>query len=192
MLDGCPPHVPRRGQEAQDMTSRRHASPFLLLAALAACAAPAADDPPESLPSAVTTIEVAPPGIADERDAKVLEALLLALLKDPDFDLARSTTDPEMIVLDEHVPSKTGFIGRAQVQAEAGKQREIPDELIEGLLQRNQQPGTYDTLPASFAGLAFDRRIVVANLDAIRQQSRRSDKAFEDAYPQASAWVSAW
>src|SRR5262249_34346970 len=125
--------------------------------------------------------------VPSEDDRKVVEAALLRLLDDPDFDTFGSGRSGP-VLLDLRTPPRMGCIDEPQVRADLWHKHDVPDEMIEALRLRNEKPGTiaYETKRASWSGVAFERRIVVADLEPVWKQ--RSLSAFEDAFPAARGW----
>jgi len=126
-----------------------------------------------------------------EDDRKVVEAALLRLMDDPDFDTFPGFKSGPL-VLNPRTPKATGGLNRAQVLGDLRKQHNVPDEMIDALMVRNEEPGstTYRTRRASWAGLSFDSRIVVADLEPLEKAQR--DSTFQDTWPAARAWVEAY
>jgi len=150
------------------------------------CGAMACGSPPTAAPP----LPEAPPAAADERDRQVVEAALLALLADSRFDMAGAAADGSYIVLGDWSPPGTGSISPEQVRAEAWPERNVPDDLIEALVLRNQVPGTYDCRRASWSSLKFDDRILVADLAPVMQLD--DFRPFRDRFSEARGWAIAW
>lgn len=136
----------------------------------------------------------ATPLIPDKRDGQVLEALLLHLLADPEFDMARVHTNRAVIVLHARTPKKTGFLTPDQMRSDIGRHT-LPGDAERDLRRRNSLPGTkpdtYEAVAAFFTNLTFGAGIVVADLTD-KMGDRYSYGAFADANPKARGWVEAY
>ncbi len=135
------------------------------------------------------------PTAPDERERQVIECLLLHLLEDPKFDMTRSGPAGTSIVLDGSSPLKTGFLSSDQIRSEFPK-RTLPSDAVNDMRQRNTpagaRPGTYDAVKVSYAELKLDARIVLSNLEKIREKSINKFRFFEDAYPNARGWLASY
>lgn len=135
------------------------------------------------------------PTAPDERDRQVIECLLLHLLEDTKFDMTRSSLIGANIVLDESSPLKTGFLSSDQIRSDFPN-RTLPSHAVSDMRQRNtpanSKPHTYDSVKASYADLKFDARIVVSNLEEIREKSRNKFRFFENAHPKARGWLASY
>lgn len=135
-------------------------------------------------------VSASPPGVADERDKQVLETALLHLLTADNFDLTRVEKRDALIVLCALTPEKTGMIQPAQIREDVGERHTIPDDIQQDLLRRNEQPGTHNAHVASFAGMKFDQRVVVA--DELERLKEMEFDAFEKSYPRARGYADAY
>ena len=130
----------------------------------------------------------------DERDREVLETLLLHLLADTQFDMARVSTNGATIVLHPRTPEKTGFLMSHQIRSDIGS-RSLPSGAENDLRRRNTpgdaKPDRYDSVMAFYTNLTFATGIVVADpRETLRQ--RPSPLSFEQAHPKARAWLEAY
>ncbi len=137
----------------------------------------------------------ATPVVPDQRDGRVLEALLLHLLADQKFDMAKVLTNGAVIVLHARTPEKTGFLKSHQIRSDIGN-RTLPADAERDLQQRNSPsdatPDMYDAVTASFTNLTFSSEgIAVVDLTRVLSQ-RRSPGAFEITQPKARGWVQAY
>lgn len=144
-----------------------------------------------SLGPQVSAMAAAPP---DERDRRVLEAVLLHLLADPEFDRTRvPAADGAVVVLHTRTPTKTGLLSSRQMHSDMGS-HPLPGDVEEDLLRRNtpseRKPGSYEAVTASFTNLKFSARIVVADLD--EKLGRHWFAGFREAYPKARGFVHAF
>ena len=141
-----------------------------------------------------SSARAAAPAVPDLRDGQVLEALLLHLLADPKFDMARVPTNGAVIVLHAQTPKGTGFLQSHQIRSDVGGHT-LPGDAERDLRRRNSppdvKPDTYDPVAASFTNLTFGAGIAVSDLTGIWSQ-RRSSGAFEAAHPKARGWVEAY
>jgi hypothetical protein len=132
--------------------------------------------------------------VPDDRDRQVLESLLLHLLADTEFDMARVSTNGATIILHASTPEKTGFLMSHQIRSEIGSRR-LPGDAESDMRRRNTpvdaKPDTYDSVKASYTNLTFAAGIVVTDLTEMRKQ-RRSFRSFEDAHPKARGWLEAY
>jgi hypothetical protein len=146
--------------------------------------------------------EGAAPVIPDERDGRVLEALLLHLLHDPKFEMTRVPTNEwvivPVIVLHDRTPEKTGYLRREQMRSDT-RNHTLPSEAEEDLRQRNSpadaKPDNYDCVTAYYTNLTLRSRIVIADLSKIASAAARprsSDLALQRAYPNARGFVYAY
>lgn len=133
--------------------------------------------------------------VPDERDQKVLDALLSHLLTSSKFDMVFFTKGPQEIVLHARTPEKTGLIQSHQMSGDIGTNT-IPSEVEQDLRRRNSKnakPDSFDAVEAYFTNLTFSARIRVADLGEIwEQRSKPRYRALEDAYPGARGWVEAY
>jgi len=132
--------------------------------------------------------------VPDDRDRQVLEAVLLRLLADPDFDMTRTSTNGALIVLHTCTPEKTGFLMSHQIHSDIGSHT-LPSD-AEGDLRRrntppNAKPDTYDSITAFYTNLTFKAQIVLADLTD-RTAGRQSYGAFEKAHPNARGFARAY
>ncbi len=138
--------------------------------------------------------QAATPVIPDKRDGQVLEALLLHLLDDPKFDMARVSTNGAVIVLHVRTPEKTGFLQSRQIRSDVGSHT-LPGDAEEDLRLRNSPPNgkpeTYDAIIASFTNLTFGAGIAVADLTGFWSHGR-SHGSFSAAHPKARGWAEAY
>jgi hypothetical protein len=136
----------------------------------------------------------ASPRAVEQRDGQVLQALLLHLLTDPKFDMARVPTNGAVIVLHTRTPEKTGFLQAHQMRSDIGDHK-LPGDVERDLRSRNTptdaKPDTYDAVAASFTNLTFGAGIVLADLTA-DGGGRRSYGWFSEAHPKARGWVRAY
>ena len=130
----------------------------------------------------------------DERDRQVLEAVLLHLLADPEFDMTRVPTNGAVIVLHKRTPEKTGFLMSHQIRSDIDS-RTLPSDVQEDLRRRNTppnaKPDTYDATTAFYTNLTFSAPIVVADLTD-KTGGRWSYRAFEEAHPKARGFARAY
>jgi len=132
----------------------------------------------------------ADPGAVDDRDRQVLEAVLLAMLANPDFGSPKRQQADATVVLHHRTPEKTGMLAAGQLKADT-KGHTFAPALGDALRARNVLPHTFDCRAASFKGLAFNARIEVANTHVPATEAHPWD-AFEATYPKARGWVEAW
>jgi hypothetical protein len=132
--------------------------------------------------------------VPDDRDRQVLEAVLVRLLADPDFDMTRASTNGAVVVLHTRTPEKTGFLMSHQIRSDIGSHT-LPSDVEGDLRRRNTPPNAkadnYDAITASYTNLTFGARIVVADLTD-KTGGRRSYGAFEEAYPKARGFARAY
>ncbi len=126
-----------------------------------------------------------------ERDRQVLNTVLLHVLTDSESNMTRFSGANATVILHVQTPDKTGMIRPEQIAADVGKGHSVSADILSDLLHRNEKPGSYDSWLVSFAGLKFDKRIVLADLIALGKNDR-TGLAFEHAYPTARAWIEAW
>ena len=74
-----------------------------------------------------------------EQDRQVLEAVLLHLRADTNFNLTRTHTNPPTIVLHALTPEKTGFLSAGQIRSDL-RTNSLPAELENDLRTRNTKP----------------------------------------------------
>lgn len=131
---------------------------------------------------------------AEQRDGRVLNALLSHLLSDPEFEMAQTARRGATIVLHARTPDKIGVLMPEQMRQDVGT-HSLPGDAERDLLRRNSpahaKPDTYDAVTASFSRIAFSSGIVVADLTPI-WKDQRSFRAFEDAYPKARGYLRAY
>jgi hypothetical protein len=131
--------------------------------------------------------------VADERDRQVLEAVLLRLLADSEFDMTRASATGAVIVLHTRTPEKTGFLMSHQIRSDIGIHT-LPRDVEEDLRRRNTppdaKPDTYDAVAAFYTNLTFSARIVVA--DVTDKTGGRSSGAFEKSHPKARGFARAY
>jgi len=136
----------------------------------------------------------ATPTVPDDRDRQVLESLLLHLLGDANFDMARASTNGAKIVLNASTPEKTGFLMPHQIHSEIDG-RSLPSDAEIDLRRRNTPvdapPDTFDSVKASYTNLTFAAGIEVTDLTEMWKR-RRSFRMFEDAHPKARGWLEAY
>lgn len=129
-----------------------------------------------------------------EQDRQVLEALLLRLLKDVDFDMTKAPISGASIVLHTRTPEFISSSARNQIESEL-EGRKFSPELLSNLLKRNTPPaqkqGEYDAIAASYTNLTFAAGIVVTNVHVFRKSGREFDW-FEKAQPKARGWIEAY
>jgi hypothetical protein len=133
----------------------------------------------------------AEPTVPDDRDRQVLEALLLHLLVDKDFDMTRVPTNGATIVLHARTPEKTGFLMSHQIRSEI-RERTLPAGTETDVRRRNtppRAPDTYDSVTAYYTNLTFHSGIVVADLTELWKRGRRSSISFPETYPKARGWL---
>jgi hypothetical protein len=122
-----------------------------------------------------------------------LEAVLLRLLADPDFDMTRTSTNGAVIVLHTCTPDKTGFLMSHQIRSDIGSHT-LPSDVEGDLRRRNTppdaKPDTYDAVAAFYTNLTFSARIVVADLTD--KTGSRTYGAFEKAHPKARGFARAY
>ena len=132
--------------------------------------------------------------VPDKRDGQVLDALLLHLLSDSKFDMARVSTNGATIVLHARTPEKTGFLQSHQMRSDVGDHK-LPSDAEQDLRRRNSplnaKPDTYDAMAVSFTNLTFSAGIVVADLTEVWSQ-RRAYGALGVAHPRARGWAQAY
>jgi hypothetical protein len=131
----------------------------------------------------------------DERDREVLETVLLHLLADPEFEMARVPTDEAVIVLHVRTPEKIGFLSSNQIRIDTGNHT-LPADLEAELRRRNtppeSKPHAYDAVSAFYTNLPFSPQIVVADLSILKGDPRRSHSTFQKAHPKAKGFVKAY
>ena len=136
----------------------------------------------------------APATVPDERDRQVLEAVLLRLLADLEFDMTRIPTNEAVLVLHTRTPEKTGFLMSHQIRSDIGNHT-LPSDVEEDLRRRNTprgaKPDTYDAVPAFYTNLTFTAPIVVADVPG-NMGGRLSYGAFEQAHPKARGFARAY
>ena len=133
--------------------------------------------------------------VPGERDGRVLEALLLHLLTDTNFDMTRVSTDNgATIVLHVRTLEKTGYLMPYQIKSDIGSHT-LPSDVEHDLRRRNTSsdagPDTYDSVTAFYTNVTFAAGIVVADLTETWKHGRRFG-AFEDAYPKARGWLESY
>jgi hypothetical protein len=131
----------------------------------------------------------------DQRDGRVLEALLLHLLADTNFNMQTVSHGGPLIVLFPRTPEKTGFLQPHQMRSDI-RDHVLPVDAEADLRRRNSllnaKADTYDAVSASWTNLAFGAGVVVAdNLTATRSQPF-ADVSFGKTHPKARAWVQAY
>src|SRR4051794_8445641 len=106
----------------------------------------------------VSVAEVPTPIVPDQRDQRVLDALLLHLLADSGFDLTTVPTSRAQIVLNVRTPEKTGFLQPDQICGDIGSHT-LPSGVERDLRRRNSKsdakPDTYESVPVFFTNLTF-------------------------------------
>jgi hypothetical protein len=125
--------------------------------------------------------------VPDERDRQVLEALLLHLLADKEFDMREAAPTGTTIVL--HAKCMTGKIYAPQLKVDIHG-RTLPADAERDLYTRNEKAKAQ---AASFSDLKFAAGIVVA--DSLHQREKMGrDTAFPfaQAFPTARGYVSAY
>ncbi len=128
--------------------------------------------------------------IAGAPDRDVLEALLLAVASDKDFP-APASPDKNLIVLHERNPkSVEPLINAAQVSYETG-QKDLPKDAWDDLVRRNVIRQNLSSRPIFYEGMQFDPKIQVGNAFP-GPEPPFIGKTFEEVYPTARGWVSAW
>jgi hypothetical protein len=140
----------------------------------------------------------ATPPVPDERDARVLETLLLHLLHDPKFEMTRVPTNEwviaPVIVLYSRTPEKTGFLQAQQLHSDTGEHT-LPRWAEQDLRRRNSpvnaKPDSYDCVTAYYTNLTFHSRIVMTDLSNV-SSNRQSFRGLQDAYPNARGFVRAY
>ena len=135
---------------------------------------------------------VAPPKgkVASDLDRRVLEALLLNLLADKEFPPA-VTADKPLVVLHRRTPEYVQpIVSVSQVSFDTGS-RALPKEAWDDLIQRNVIRLNKYSREIHYEGLTFDPKIQVGNAFP-EPEPPLQGKTFEEAFPQARAWVDAW
>jgi hypothetical protein len=129
-----------------------------------------------------------PSSAADERDQAVLEALLLHLLPNPQFDLTGVGANGATIVLDSRTPGGNRLFKPALMRGprDIGPGHAIPNDVQTDATRRNGD------LPASFSGLKFDAPITLAELPRSTGRGKGDPQWFQHAWPNGRAWVHAW
>jgi hypothetical protein len=129
-----------------------------------------------------------PSAAADERDQQVLEALLLDLLPNPQFDLAGLGATGGTMVLDFRTPGGNRLFQPDVMwrPRDIGPGHAIPKDVQYDAARRNGD------VPASFSSLKFDARIILTELPRSSGRSRGDPQWFQHAWPNGRAWVHAW
>lgn len=134
------------------------------------------------------------PVVPDESDRQVLEAFLLHLCADPDFNLTRVSTNEATVVLHWRTPEKTGFLNEQQMTQDT-RGRALPKELGHALRRRNAEPAArpedHAAVTAFYTNLSLTAGIVVADLNE-RMGARGLMGAFAEAHSNALGWVVAY
>jgi hypothetical protein len=123
----------------------------------------------------------------------VLETLLLHLLHDPKFDLAKVPTNGATIALHARTPEKVGLLMTWQLHSDIGK-RHLPEDAEADLSQRNiphDARHTYSAVTAFYTNFAFASPIVVTNLNEVWQNGIRF-RSFQNACPKARGWLESY
>jgi hypothetical protein len=136
----------------------------------------------------------ATPTLATERDHQVMEALLLHLLADPKFDMAKVATNGATIVLHTRTPEDTGYLAPEQIRVELSGRR-LPADAESDLRGRNtpqgRKPDSFDAVAVSYTNFTFAAGIVVTNLNEMSGR-RTPFFSFERAQPKARGWLEAY
>ena len=130
---------------------------------------------------------------SDQRDRDVLQAVLLRLLTDSEFNMTRASSNAAVIVLHSRTSQKTGFLQTHQMRSDIGKHtlpKEAEKDLQERNSPRNPRPDTYDAINSSFANFPFATNILVADLTG--KMGSLLYREFRKAYPNACGWVEAY
>jgi hypothetical protein len=129
-----------------------------------------------------------------EQDRQVLEALMMHLLSDPEFDMTDVATNGATIVLHTRTPEKTGFLGHDQIQGELDG-RKLPRDAENDLRRRNKpqgaKPDSYEAISVPYTNLTFAAGVVVTNLNEMIE-GKRHFRSFEKAQPKARGWLEAY
>jgi hypothetical protein len=125
-----------------------------------------------------------------EADREVIQAVVIHLLDEPEFDFHLGKPERKAIVLHRRTPEKTGILAPHQIETDTRQNERVTPDLVQALLDRNQRPGTYDCVEARYDELKFDSRIMVADLT--NQRGRRPLQSFEKSFPDAIGWVEAY
>jgi hypothetical protein len=159
----------------------------LIVIAVLAQVSSLAQDAPES-----RSQPIAPPmgKTASGPDRDVLEALLLTVVEDKDFPPPASG-DKGVIVLHERNPkSVDSLINASQVSFETGG-KDLPKDAWDDLIRRNVIRQNPNSRQITYKGLQFDPKIQVGNAFP-GPEPPFVGKTFEDVYPSARGWISAW
>ncbi len=128
-----------------------------------------------------------PSALADQRDQQVLQALLLHLLPNPEFDLTGVGANGTTIVLDSRTPGGNRLFQPDLLwqPRDIGSDHVVPKDIQRDAARRNGD------IPASFSDFKFEPGITLTTLP--RSSGRGTDpKWFQHAYPGGRAWVHAW
>ena len=135
-----------------------------------------------------------PPVIPDERDGRVLEALLLHLLRDPQFDMTRMPTNQGTIVLHIRTPANSDPFQDNDAGIGNRTQR-VQKDVIQDFRRRNwaptSNPDKYEPVAAFYTNLTFDARITIVDLRRL-PSDRGSISPFLNSYPKARGCVEAF
>ena len=127
---------------------------------------------------------------ASAPDRDVLEALLLSVAEDKDFP-APPVNEKTIIVLHRRNPESVDPIINASVVSYETGQKDLPKDAWDDLVRRNVIRLNPYCRQISYEGLAFDPKIQVANAFP-EPKPPFAGKTFEDVFPNARGWVSAW
>lgn len=157
----------------------------VMLVAVLAASSTLAQTEGRAQPIATPAVKVASP-----LDRQVLEALLLDVFQDKDFPPPVST-EKSLIVLNERNPkSVEGLINASMVSFETGG-KDLPKDAWDDLVRRNVIRLNPNSRQISYQGLAFDPKIQVGNAFP-GPVAPYLGKTFEEVFPTARGWVSAW
>jgi hypothetical protein len=130
----------------------------------------------------------------DQRDVKVLDALLLHLLADSEFNMGVGHSRRGQIVLHARTPEKTGMLGPDQMHSDIGSHT-MPLDVERDLRQRNSspdpKPDTYASVTAFFTNSTFSSGILVSDLSEV-WKARSSAPGFRESFPKARGWLVAY
>jgi len=138
----------------------------------------------------------AAPAVPDERDGRVLDALLVHLLSDPRFVFSGVSTSQSTILLHASTPESVGDLQPETMRINIVGDYTLPDDALLDLRRRNPprkaSPGdTNAPVAAYFTNLTFSPGIIVTNLSSDLRTDRRSIVEMQFAYPKARGWVEA-
>ena len=127
---------------------------------------------------------------ADVQDQAVLEALLLSVCADKDFPAPPADDKSEIILHERNPETIEQIINVSEVSFDTGH-KDLPKDAWDDMIRRNVVRLSPNSREISYAGLQFDPKIQVANAFPGPKPPFQG-KSFEEVYPTARGWVSAW